>query len=982
MEYTPYTLPLIVAAAIALGLAIFMLRRRPVPGRVPFGLLTLAVAIWSAGYALEISAIEVADKIFWAKFQYLGIAAIPLLWLCFVFFFVGESEWMTTRRFGLLVIVPAFTMLMAWFNEPLELIWADIAVDRSLGFSMLVFQYGPGFWLHTAYSYVLLLAGTLVLFRAIVRLPRLGVRQAAVVLFAALAPWLGNALYLSGANPFPLLDLTPFSFVLTGLAVAWGMGRFQFMSTVPIAHRAIIEGMRAGVVALDKDDNVVELNPAAERMFDLRAQDIVGRPVASVFAGSPEILEWFTSKRDETIRGMLFIRGEWHDFDVSTMLLRDRQHHVGRLITFHDISDLARAEREAEQARDIAEAASQAKSEFLANVSHEIRTPLNAILGMTGLVLEDDISARNREHLQIARSSADSLLSIINDILDVSKIEERRLELDHVDFDLPRLVEETMQMLAVTVAGKSLALRSSIASDVPRVVSGDPLRLRQVLFNLLSNAIKFTESGTVTLTLRVDEQAAPDDRVRLRFAVSDTGIGINAEDKERIFESFAQADASMTRVYGGTGLGLSIAAHLVSLMNGDIEVESELGRGSTFTFRVELSKSDADPDTLDAANILTPQLPAELVAGADLAAAADAVDAPPPMATAAGLHVLVADDNVINQRLTRALLESRGHRISIVNDGKEAVEALAQHDFDVVLMDVQMPNLDGVEATRAVRAAEAWTGRHVPIIAITAHAMAGDRERFLDAGMDAYVPKPLDAKVLFGTIERLLSAPPRAAVGEALAAQPDAPGTEAEPSRPQPVAAPETAEPALATTDAPLDTTAASLATTESPLETTGASLATTESPPDTRRAPLESTEPHPGPPGPTVRAEATEGAAAAPVDPSVIDRNAALQKLAGDEELLVEIIDLYLEDAPAVFARLQAAVQAGDAEGVWKAAHRIKGSVGSLSATRAFEAARELESLGRQSDLAAVPVAFATLEAEMNRLAGALAELRSEYGG
>jgi len=282
--------------------------------------------------------------------------------------------------------------------------------------------------------------------------------------------------------------------------------------------------------------------------------------------------------------------------------------------------------------------------------------------------------------------------------------------------------------------------------------------------------------------------------------------------------------------------------------------------------------------------------------------------------------VLVADDNIINQRLSTALLQSRGHAVTVAGDGREAVEAMAEGDFDIVLMDVQMPRMDGVEATRAIREAEVWTGRHVPIVAITAHAMAGDRERFLEAGMDAYVPKPLDAKVLFHTMAQLLAS---ASPAEASASPAEASASPAEASEARPIGLAELA------------------GQTEAPGES---------------------------------------GDGAGPDGESVIDRELALKKLGGDEELFAEIIDLYLEDAPQVFSRLRHAVNAGDAEGVWKAAHRIKGSVGSLSATQAFAAARDLESVGREGDLAAVPVAFATLELEMERLEQALNVLRTEF--
>ncbi len=740
MEHTPYTLPLIATATFATSLALFVLFRRPVPGRIAFATLMLAVTTWSVGYALEIGAAAYDAKVFWAKVQYIGIGAVPLLWFCFVMFFVGESEWLTARRFAGLAVIPVTTVALAWSNDSLGLIWSKISVNESLGFSMLEFEYGAGLWTHAAYSYLLLTTGTLVLIRAIVRVPRIGAQQIAVVLVAALAPWASNAVYLSGTNPFPLLDLTPFSFVLSGVAVAWGMGRFQFMSTVPVAHRAIIRGMQAGVIALDTSDNVAVLNPGAEDMFDLRSDEVVGRPVEVVFAASPEVAGWLKSDQVPSQRASLVVRGHLREFDVHTMRLTDRGIRVGQLTTFYDVSTLVAAEREAKRARESAEAASRAKTEFLANVSHEIRTPLNAIIGMTDLTLEGDLDPKSRDHLGVARSAADALLAIITDILDASKIEEGRLVLDCANFDLAQMVQTTTEMLSGTIRDKPITMRSSIARDVPRVVKGDASRLRQVLLNLLSNAAKFTHAGEVAVELRLDDEPAQDGRIRLRFAVSDTGIGISAADRGRIFEPFAQADASTTRLYGGSGLGLSISKHLVRLMGGRIWVESEPGEGSTFVFSVEVGAAGVSGMELEAAGTSPPM-------------SQESHDARVP----AGARVLVAEDNVANRDLSAALLQSRGHEVTIVRNGREAVAALREAEFDIVLMDVRMPGMDGIAATRAVREAELQSGRHVPIIALTAQAMEGDRERFLEAGMDDFVSKPVDAQVLFSVMAKLLS---------------------------------------------------------------------------------------------------------------------------------------------------------------------------------------------------------------------------------
>jgi PAS domain S-box-containing protein len=423
---------------------------------------------------------------------------------------------------------------------------------------------------------------------------------------------------------------------------------------------------------------------------------------------------------------------------------------------FIDISEQRAARAAMQHAVESAEAASRAKSEFLANMSHEIRTPMNGILGMTELVLESGLNAEQRADLGLVKASADALLHIVDDILDFSKIEAGKLEIEEVPFDLHQLVGDTLRAMGLRARQKGLALAGELAPELPRIMKGDPGRLRQVLLNLVGNAIKFTEHGGVTVALGAGPEH--DGRSDITFAVRDTGIGVPAEKQHMIFEAFAQVDGSTTRQYGGTGLGLAICRRLVILMQGRIDVNSEPGRGSVFSFTVPLQHTGVTQAApLPPLAVLAPG--ADMVASV-LTAEGDALPSYSPASattaasTLGGLRVLLAEDNPVNQRLAMRLLEKLGHRVTLVDNGLAVLDSAVHGGFDVILMDVQMPALDGLAATRQIRLRELAQGGHVPIIAMTARAMAGDRERCMEAGMDDYLSKPVDSQQLREMLQR------------------------------------------------------------------------------------------------------------------------------------------------------------------------------------------------------------------------------------
>jgi two-component system sensor histidine kinase/response regulator len=710
-------------------------------------------------------------------------------------------------------------------------------------------------------------------------------------------------------------------------------------------------------------------------------------------------------------RADLFERGRLEDSAWDALVVRNFKvvlDVIGAMFTVliliavyvvvgREMRDRKRAELELACARDVAEEASRAKGDFMANVSHEIRTPMNAILGMTELTLETDLAPQQRENLHVVKSATNSLLAIINDLLDFSKMEAGKMSLSKEDFGLRDHLADTLDLLGLKAVDKGLELSCRIDPEVPDRLSGDQSRLRQILMNLVGNAIKFTETGDVVVNVDLDADQPIDGTFRLHFRVTDSGIGIDPEKLAMIFAPFTQADGSTTRIYGGTGLGLAISTQLVRLMEGQLWVESKQGLGSTFHFTAKFAGADQESATEHASlkslrglrvlvvddNAVNRQILEEiltfwelvpvLVDGgaaaivelnrardvgetyplvlldalmpgidgfsvaeqikvdvtlkttvilmltssdrqgfADLARAAgiaaclnkpihqnklldaileafnhstrpETVANPRSALLARGrpLRILMAEDNLHNQRVATLILAKSGHCVTVAENGLKAVEALKVCTFDLVLMDLQMPFMDGLQATAAIRSAEVGTSRRVPIIAMTAHAMKEDKDRCLAVGMDGYVSKPIHAKTILKAIEDCLDQ--------------------------------------------------------EKPTS-------------DGRSDPGVSAEP--------------------------IDLDAALDRVDGDRTFLVEMAGIFLEELPVQMAEIREALVQRQVAALIAPAHKLKNWAGNFVAKAMFDSLARLEALGRSGNLEWALAALPELEREAERLSSALAQI------
>ena len=506
-------------------------------------------------------------------------------------------------------------------------------------------------------------------------------------------------------------------------------------------HRlaGIIDSAMDAIISVDATQRIVLFNAAAEKMFRCPAAEAVGQPLERFIPERFRAIharhirafgeEGTTSRTMGRLGSLMALRADGEEFPMEALI---SQIEVGdqKLFTviLRDITERKRAEEALQRAKKAAETANEAKTRFLTNISHELHTPMNAVLGMVDLAIPKQVDPTTADFSRTAKQSADLLLVLLNDLLDCAKIESGKLQLEARPFGLRDVLDQITRVLTVRAREKGIGYSCRVSPDVPDGLFGDRVRLQQVLLNLGGNGVKFTQRGEVAVTVSAASQDAA--QVNLEFAVRDTGIGITPADLEQLFRPFTQADASMTRRFGGTGVGLLIASSLVGMMGGRIAVESEPGQGSTFHFTIRLPLAKEPISEREFPSV--------------------------SLAATSTLRILVVEDNPANQKLAAFILKERGHMVDIAENGRHGLDMAQRNQYDVIMMDVQMPLMDGLEATKAIRAWEDGRCR-VPIIAVTAHAMEEDRQRCLAAGMDGYLSKPIDAQEMFTLMDCLAS---------------------------------------------------------------------------------------------------------------------------------------------------------------------------------------------------------------------------------
>jgi len=581
VTYTLYLLSLVISAALAAALAFYFSRRHPMPGAVPASLMMLAVTVISLGYILQYRSTGLSGQIFATNIQYVGIATLPLAWFTFSLRYTGRDQWLTRRNLLLLAIIPLATIVLAWTNGIDGLIWQDRHLDTNGPFNTIAKTYGLWFWVYGTYSYTLIAIGTLILIQRLFRPPRVYREQSIAVVICVVVPLVWNVIYIFKLVPMFRVDLTPSAFVISGLAIAWGLFRYQFFNIIPIARDTVIEDMSDGVIVLDTHNRFIDLNLSAQRIIGYSLSDVIGQSLSRVLSGQPELVERSnigvaTANVEITIK-----RGETQRYYESSISpIYDRQSRLtGRLVILHDITERRLIEAEKKDLEEKAQLASRLSiiGEMAAGVAHEVNNPLTSVIGYADWLLQHDIPDEIRKDIEVINTQATRASEILDRLLTFAG--HHVVNRDHVDIN--RVIETTIELRSHSLAKNNIEIIYQFAPDLPKTMA-DGGQLQQVFLNLIINAETSIAEAHDKGMLMVKTETFDN---HIRVSIKDDGLGITEENLTKIFQPFFS-----TRETGkGTGLGLSICHGIISKHNGRIYVESEFGYGATFIVELPIA---------------------------------------------------------------------------------------------------------------------------------------------------------------------------------------------------------------------------------------------------------------------------------------------------------------------------------------------------------------------------------------------------------
>jgi PAS domain S-box-containing protein len=575
---------LVSGGLVAAGLAFYAWRRRDFPGAEVFATLNAALAVWTIGYALELSAGTLQAKLIWSQIEYVGIVLTPVAWFMFASHYTGQESWASRNPLALLLI-PIITISMTITNPLHGWQWASYTLGANgLFHTFKVLAYGPWWWIHFIYSYILILWGTILMVRALRGFPHIYRWQFVLLLCGVFLPWLGNILYLSGLNPLPDFDLSPFAFTLSTFIFWIGITRFRIFDLAPVIQGLVSDHMEA-ILVVDRKDRLVDFNPLAVSWFGFQKNQVLGLPVVQAFREWQQVDVKISSAIETMQTISIVIKGIRRYFDLQIQpLFNEHQRLTGRLLIFHDIT----SDRLAEDALALA----QVKTEFLAKVSHELRTPLTSILGVTEMLeygIYGNLNKEQKNALRIIFDSTARMNRLVDDLLEQARLEQGNFRLNITEFDLQEILDKLRDQMMPRARAKGIEFSVETLPGAPAQLRTDPLRLYQVLNNLVENAIKYTPNGKIWVRVNHDGVAPETGEPWVVFQVQDTGIGIEREMQSIIYDAFRQISQSIDGAKNSFGLGLSIVKQLVTLMGGEVTCESEVGKGSLFQVKLPVT---------------------------------------------------------------------------------------------------------------------------------------------------------------------------------------------------------------------------------------------------------------------------------------------------------------------------------------------------------------------------------------------------------